>query len=79
MNARRLALRVATVGVIAIGGVGIASSPAMAERDDGCAYAASRSDMAAAIMDETLGTNFPLWNAAYTLWLAAENYLDQYC
>jgi hypothetical protein len=77
MRARRLGVRVAAVAVAGAIGLGVAAGPASAMPDNRCAYAASRSDMAAAIMQEA--TSYQLWSAAYDLWLAAEEYLERWC
>jgi hypothetical protein len=78
MNARGLALRGATVGVLAVAGLGIAAAPAAsAPREDPCVYASRMSDMGAATMQSA--TTYELWSAAYTLWLVSEDFLERFC
>ncbi len=77
MNRRRLALKVAIVGVVAAAGVGIAASPAVAMPIE-CYRIAYWNQRAATMMNQD-GISFQDWNGWYDLWLNSERFLDANC
>ena len=77
MNKRRVAVRLAVVGLVAMAGVGIAATPVLAMTPECQSYAYW--NRRAAIMMNQDGITFAQWNGWYDLWLHTESLLDSQC
>jgi len=77
MNRRRLALKVAVVGIVAVAGLGVAATPALAMPAE-CGTFRYWNARAAWWLNQD-GLTFAQWNAWYDLWLQTEDDLAANC
>jgi hypothetical protein len=76
MNVRRVATKLAVVGILAGTGVAVAAAPASAYPND--CHAMHSASLRAAQYMANAGT-IEQWNLAYDMWLRVEDYLNSYC
>ena len=78
MIKRRLALGAAAIAVVTGAGLAVTAAPAAAMPNRTyCIHLQIQSLRAAAVMDEYLGVDYDIWNAAYDWWQTVENELDR--